>query len=74
MLSAKWLLEGKEAAELPKLAGSVAQAYRRIWATERKMLPGVDVAATGGWMSTQDLKLSYQHGDPATALRVVENA
>ena len=71
---AKWLLKAEEAAELPKLAGSVAHAYRRLWATERKALPDIDVAATGGWKSTQALKLSYQHADPATALRVVENS
>jgi len=71
---AKWLLRAEGAAGLPKLAGSVAHAYRRLWATERKTLPDVDVAATGGWKSTQALKLSYQHADPATALRVVENA
>ena len=70
---AKWLLRAEEAAGLPKLVGSVAHAYRRLWATERKTLPDVDVAATGGWKSTQALKLSYQHADPATALRVVEN-
>ena len=70
---AKWLLRAEEAAGLPKLAGSVAHAYRRLWATERKTLPDVDVAATGGWKSTQALKLSYQHADPETALRVVEN-
>ena len=74
MLVAKWLLRAEGAAGLPKLAGSVAHAYRRLWATERKTLPDVDVAATGGWKSTRALKLSYQHADPATALRVVENA
>lgn len=60
--------------ELPKLVGGVFHPYRRLWATERKHLPLVDVATAGGWRDTQALRLSYQHADPATVLRVVENA
>ena len=36
-------------AELPKHDGSLWHAYRRAWATTRKHLPVVDVAAAGGW-------------------------
>jgi hypothetical protein len=35
-------------------------------------LPLVDVAAAGGWKDTQALRLSYQHADAETVLRVVE--
>ena len=49
-------------------------AYRRKWATERKHMPDVDVAAAGGWRNTVSLKTAYQQADPATILRVVLEA
>ena len=55
------------AAGLPKLAGSVAHAYRRLWATERKTLPDVDVAATAGGkpsMMRNSLSLTRLRGFP----------
>lgn len=70
--AAKWLLKAEELAGLPKLKGGVFHPYRRLWATERKSLPLVDVAAAGGWKDTQALRLSYQHADAETVLRVVE--
>jgi hypothetical protein len=70
----KWLLRAEAAAELPKLRGGAFHPYRRLWATERKHMPDADVAAAGGWKDTQALRLSYQHADPATVLRVVEGA
>lgn len=68
----KWLVRAEKLAELTKLKGGVFHPYRRLWATERKQLPDVDVAAAGGWKDTQALRLSYQHADAATVLRVVE--
>lgn len=62
-----------EAAKLPKLRGGVLHPYRRLFASERKHLPDVDVAAAGGWKDTRALKLSYQQADPASVLRVVEH-
>jgi len=49
------------------LSGSVI----RKWATERKHLPDVDVAAAGGWTETSSLKRCYQRADEATMLEVV---
>ncbi len=72
-LAAQWLVKAEKLAELPKLVGGVFHPYRRLWASERKMLPDVDVAAAGGWRDTRALKASYQHADPATMLRVVEH-
>ncbi len=51
--------------------GTAAGASRRKWATERKPLPDVDVAAAGGWSDTATLKLAYQQADEATMFRVV---
>lgn len=51
--------------------GSLWHACRRKWATERKHLPDVDVAAAGGWKTVQTLKSAYQHADGDTMLRVV---
>lgn len=67
----KWLLRTEEAAELPKLKGGRWHPYRRLWASERKHMPDIDVAAAGGWKDTRSLKLSYQQADPATVLKVV---
>jgi hypothetical protein len=50
--------------------GSLWHAYRRKWATERKHLPDVDVAAAGGWITVQTLKTAYHQADPDTMLRV----
>ncbi|WP_373054311.1 hypothetical protein [Thioalkalivibrio sp.] len=71
--ASKWLKRAEELAELPKLEQGRWHPYRRLWASERKHLPDVDVAAAGGWRDTRALKLSYQHADPATVLQVVEN-
>ena len=55
-LADKWLRAGERLAKLEPLKGSLWHAYRRKWATERKHLPDVDVAAAGGWKSLQALK------------------
>jgi hypothetical protein len=49
-------------------------AFRRKWATERKHLPTVDVAAAGAWAGTETLVRCYQQTDDATMLAVVLGA
>ncbi len=58
-------------AELTKLDGSLWHAYRRKWATSRKGLPDVDVAAAGGWSDLTSLKTAYQQPDIETLYKVV---
>jgi hypothetical protein len=70
-LADKWLIEAEKLAELEPQEGSLWHAYRRKWATERKHLPDVDVAAAGGWKTVQTLKTAYQQADAETMLRVV---
>ena len=71
-LAAKWLLRAEALAKLPKLDRGTFHPYRRLWASERKSLPDVDVAHAAGWKDTRAMKVSYQQADPATVLRVVE--
>ncbi len=71
-LAAAWLLRAETLAGQPKLVGGMFHPFRRLWASERKHLPDVDVAAAGGWRDTVSLRRSYQMADPATVLRVVE--
>ena len=61
-------------AKLPKLERGRFHPYRRLFATERKHLPDVDVAEAAGWRDLRTMKRSYQQPDPATVLRVVESA
>jgi integrase len=68
--ASKWLVEAEKAAGLKKQQGGLWHPYRRGWATSRKNLPSADVAAAGGWRSTDTLKL-YQRCDEQTILRVV---
>lgn len=66
------LLERAEKlAGLTPLDGSDFHAFRRKWATERKGLPDVDVAAAGGWRDPRTLKLVYQQVDAEGLLAVV---
>jgi integrase len=69
---AKDMLERAErAAGLAPLAGSDFHAYRRAWATARKHENPKDVAAAGGWLSTDTLQKCYIQEDEATMLRVM---
>ena len=68
-----WLAEAEGKAELPKLDGSLWHAYRRAWATTRKHLPVVDVAAAGGWSDITTLLKCYQHADYETLLDVMSH-
>ena len=49
-------------------------AYRRSWATSRKDLPVVDVAAAGGWSDIGTLMKCYQQADDFTLLEVMSHA
>jgi hypothetical protein len=70
--AAGWLARAEMLAELPKLTRGAFHAYRRLWASERKHLPDVDVAAAGGWKDPATMKQSYQQADAATMLQVIE--
>lgn len=70
--AARWLREAEKLAGLPKLNGGTWHPYRRLWASERKHLPDVDVAAAGGWQDVRSMLASYQKADAATQLAVVE--
>ncbi len=69
-----WLRDAEKKAKLPKLDGSLWHAYRRGWATSRKSLPLVDVAAAGGWSDTSTLLKCYQQADNATLLQVMSHS
>ena len=70
-LADKWLRKGEKLAELPSQKGTLWHGYRRKWATERKNLSDVDVAAAGGWKTVDTLKTAYQQEDAETMLLVV---
>ena len=55
-VASAWLLEAERIAGVEKHDGTLWHAYRRKWATEKKHLPDVDVAAAGGWSDTTTLK------------------
>jgi integrase len=67
----KWLTVAEVRANLPKLRGALWHSYRRKWASERKHLSLVDVAAAGGWKDTATLLTCYMQPDEATLLRVM---
>jgi hypothetical protein len=66
-----WLIKAEQLAGVEKHKGSLFHAYRRGWATARKHMPDVDVAAAGGWSDLSSLKTCYQHADEATMFAVV---
>lgn len=68
------LARAEAKAGLPKLDGSLWHAYRRGWATTRKHLPVVDVAAAGGWSDLGTLLKCYQHADHETLLEVMTHS
>ena len=70
-LASEWLCKAEKLGRLAKQDGSLWHAYRRGWATSRKHLPDVDVAAAGGWKGAETLRRVYQQPDPDTMLRVV---
>lgn len=68
-----WLLEAERLAGVEKQDGSLWHAYRRKWATERKHLPRVDVAASGAWSALSSLQTCYQMADLQTMQHVVSS-
>jgi integrase len=70
-LASAWLRRAEELAEIQHLDGGGWHPFRRGWATSRKHLPDVDVAAAGGWSDLTSLKTCYQQADQETMLAVV---
>ena len=70
-LASSWLIEAEKLAGVPKLDRALWHAYRRKFATERKHLSDIDVAAAGGWRSARTLVEIYQRPDADSMLKVV---
>jgi integrase len=70
-LASRWLRRAEKLAKLDHVTGRGWHAFRRGWASARKHLPDVDVAAAGGWKDTATMKRCYQHADAVGVLRVV---
>ena len=66
-----WPRKAEQLAKLEHVEWAGFHAFRRKWATERKHLPAVDVAAAGGWSGTDTLVRCYQQADDVTMLAVV---
>ncbi len=62
----KYLRKAYELADLERQPGGLWHPFRRKWATERKGMPVVDVAAAGGWKDPTTLLKCYQQPDEAT--------
>ena len=73
MLARGMRIRAEQLAELPAVERGGFHSYRRLYASERKHLPDVDVARSAGWRDLATMKRSYQQPDPATTLRVIEN-
>jgi hypothetical protein len=74
VVAERWLVRAEGLAQQPKLRGGCFHPYRRLWATERKHLPDIDVAEGGGWTGTKAMKLAYQSATPAGVLAAIEVA
>ncbi len=70
-LASAWLCRAEALAEVEHFDGGAWHPFRRGWATSRKHLPDVDVAAAGGWSDLTSLKTCYQQADMATMVAVV---
>lgn len=62
----QWLWRAERLAELPHVKQGGWHMFRRGWATERKHLPLLDVAAGGGWTDTATVLECYQRPDEDT--------
>lgn len=71
-LANRWLRKAERLADVEHVRGRGWHSFRRAWASARKHLPDVDVAAAGGWKDTATMKRCYQHADPVGVLRVVQ--
>lgn len=70
-VAAAWLRKAEKIAGLTPHDGSLWHAYRRGWATARKELSDIDVAAAGGWADVRTLKTVYQQPDESSMYCVV---
>jgi integrase len=70
-LASAWLRRAEALADVEHLEGGGWHPFRRGWATSRKHLPDVDVAAAGGWSDLTSLKTCYQQADQETMVAVV---
>jgi integrase len=68
-----YLRMAERLAGLPHLERGGFHSYRRLFASERKHYPDVDVARAGGWRDLATMKRSYQQPDPVTVLQAIEN-
>lgn len=68
-----WLRRAYGLAGLEPRPGGMWHCFRRKWATERKGLSPVDVAAAGGWKNPNTPVRIYQQSDKATLQAVVAN-
>ncbi len=67
-----WWIDCEKLAELEHIDRGGWHSLRRKWATERKHLPDVDVAAAGGWTPGSTLlKEIYQQADQAGDMAAV---
>ena len=57
----------------PKLVGGVFHPFRRLFASERRHLPDIDVAAAAGWKDPETMRRAYQRTDAAGILQAVQN-
>jgi hypothetical protein len=67
----QWLRVAEQLAGLEPLHHGAFHPFRRRWASERKHLPLVDVAAAGGWIETTTLQRCYISADEETLEAVV---
>lgn len=69
--ASQWLRVAEKLAGLEPLPHGAFHPFRRRWATSRKHLPLVDVAAAGGWVETTTLQRCYTASDEETLEAVV---
>jgi integrase len=70
-LASRWLRRAEKLAKVQHVRGRGWHSFRRGWASARKHIPDVDVAAAGGWKDTSTMKRCYQHADAEGVLRAV---
>lgn len=73
MLARRLLVRAEQCAGLQHVERGGFHSYRRLFASERKHLPDVDLMRAGSWRDLATMKRSYQQADPATTLRMIEN-
>jgi integrase len=73
-LASRWLRRAEKLAGVQHSKGRGWHSFRRAWASARKHLPDVDVAAAGGWKDTATMKRCYQQADAAGVLRAVTDS